>query len=458
MRFLWGILNGNIGVSKTYIGEILDDTNTPEGMALYGVFGGSGRFIGFLVGGILVSPANRFSVFKDTVLDKFPFALPSAAVAVSCAIIFLFAYFELQETLKIRLKRSPTEKRKKSENKNRRILRRGNAMYSEVSGSDFDLDLEMDADDAVVDAESSDGKPDTQSSSYYALRPVQHTAQSRVMKPVTATKKSLALALPLISLRTDVINKCGSDMSGLSTPTTARIEESLPSHFRINPSIDTPNGNHLPDADKMSLDDCCRSVVMRHTDVDEDDALFRADSPLRNNIFGVDYDGSHRGNGTEFNGDRHMEGIGHNIGDIGVDCISLDFNKCTEGCGKRPTRDTENRDVDKMRKNDWDSRPSDVLRERDRDKDSDDIEMPSTQQSSRRVSFSSLVMVKVIGSSSLGIGQLKHLRPDDHPVSNPNSSRDDRPDVIENVMAPGSRLSLHIDVADSVDRLTSNTR
>ena len=329
---------------------------------------------------------------------------------------------------------------------------RGNAMYSEVSSSDFDLDLEMDADDAVVDIDSSDGKPDIPSSSYYALRPT-HTAQSRVMKPVTATKKSLALALPLISLRNDVINsKCDIDINGVMTPTTARIEESLPPHFRMNSSIDASN------ADKLSLNDCCRTVVMRHTDVDRDDDLFCADtSHSHTKIFGVDYDTDHLQDGTESNGNGvHTEEVGHNIGDMGDDCISLDFQKCTEGCGKRPTRDTEHRDAEKMRKNEWESRVPDVLRERDRDKDSDDVEMiSSTQLSSRRVSFSSLVMVKVIGSSSLGIGQLKHLRPDDHPVSNP--SRDDRLEVMESV-GPGSGLSLHIDVADTADRPPTNPR
>eukprot|EP01035_Chromulina_nebulosa_P017406 gene17406-22955_t len=39
-RFMWGFLNGNIGVSKTYMAEILDDSNSAKGMALYGVIGG----------------------------------------------------------------------------------------------------------------------------------------------------------------------------------------------------------------------------------------------------------------------------------------------------------------------------------------------------------------------------------------------------------------------------------
>jgi MFS family permease len=49
-RFLWGFLNGNLGVSKTYVAEILDDSNTPRGMALFGVIGGIGRTIGPAIG------------------------------------------------------------------------------------------------------------------------------------------------------------------------------------------------------------------------------------------------------------------------------------------------------------------------------------------------------------------------------------------------------------------------
>ena len=33
-RFLWGLLNGNIGVAKTMMAEICDDTNQAKGMAL----------------------------------------------------------------------------------------------------------------------------------------------------------------------------------------------------------------------------------------------------------------------------------------------------------------------------------------------------------------------------------------------------------------------------------------
>lgn len=33
-RFLWGALNGNIGVVKTYLSEVCDDSNQAKGMAI----------------------------------------------------------------------------------------------------------------------------------------------------------------------------------------------------------------------------------------------------------------------------------------------------------------------------------------------------------------------------------------------------------------------------------------
>jgi MFS family permease len=102
-RFLWGFLNGNVGVSKTYIAEILDDTNAAKGMALFGVVGGVGRFIGPLIGGYLSSPADQYKIFRHTVFDSYPFSLPSLVVAFNCLAILIFAYYELQETLRSKI-------------------------------------------------------------------------------------------------------------------------------------------------------------------------------------------------------------------------------------------------------------------------------------------------------------------------------------------------------------------
>eukprot|EP00597_Dinobryon_sp_UTEXLB2267_P003779 CAMPEP_0170064116 /NCGR_PEP_ID=MMETSP0019_2-20121128/4725_1 /TAXON_ID=98059 /ORGANISM="Dinobryon sp., Strain UTEXLB2267" /LENGTH=671 /DNA_ID=CAMNT_0010270707 /DNA_START=55 /DNA_END=2071 /DNA_ORIENTATION=- len=95
-RFLWGLLNGNIGVAKTYLAEISDDSNSARGMALYAVIGGSGRIVGPLLGGLL------YNAPCGPVLAPFPLALPSLAVAAYCGAMLLLALLTLQETLPAR--------------------------------------------------------------------------------------------------------------------------------------------------------------------------------------------------------------------------------------------------------------------------------------------------------------------------------------------------------------------
>ena len=105
-RFLWGFLNGNIGVSKTYMSEITDDTNNARGMALFAVVGGVGRTIGPMLGGFLSEPARLYpNVFKDTIFETFPYALPNFIIAINCLIVGTVAYFELPETLRLKRNR-----------------------------------------------------------------------------------------------------------------------------------------------------------------------------------------------------------------------------------------------------------------------------------------------------------------------------------------------------------------
>jgi MFS family permease len=98
-RFLWGLLNGNIGVGKTYMAEIHDDTNSAKGMAIFGVIGGLGRTVGPFIGGFLAQPADHYPSMGGTVFETFPFALPSCMIVAFCLIVFVVAYFELSETL-----------------------------------------------------------------------------------------------------------------------------------------------------------------------------------------------------------------------------------------------------------------------------------------------------------------------------------------------------------------------
>jgi MFS family permease len=98
-RFLWGCLNGNIGIAKTYMGEITDDTNAAKSMAIFGAIGGAGRTVGPLIGGFLSQPASKYPSFKGTVFETYPFSLPPVVVVTFCLLVFIIAYFDLSETL-----------------------------------------------------------------------------------------------------------------------------------------------------------------------------------------------------------------------------------------------------------------------------------------------------------------------------------------------------------------------
>lgn len=105
-RFLWGLLNGNIGVAKTYLSEISDDTNSAKAMALFGVIGGFGRALGPIIGGFLSSPAEKYSIFQDTIFETYPFALPSLIICFNCFMVAILAFFNLEETLPKSLRRN----------------------------------------------------------------------------------------------------------------------------------------------------------------------------------------------------------------------------------------------------------------------------------------------------------------------------------------------------------------
>lgn len=129
-RFMWGFLNGNIGVSKTYMSEILDDKNTPKGMALYGVIGGLGRAIGPILGGLLVFP-QQASHSKNYILRYFPFCIPTIIISINCCIMFAIAYYELEETLVSSELRNSKKKQLIGKTDNS-----GNIIYTQLNNSD----------------------------------------------------------------------------------------------------------------------------------------------------------------------------------------------------------------------------------------------------------------------------------------------------------------------------------
>eukprot|EP00442_Polarella_glacialis_P027117 CAMPEP_0115102832 /NCGR_PEP_ID=MMETSP0227-20121206/34162_1 /TAXON_ID=89957 /ORGANISM="Polarella glacialis, Strain CCMP 1383" /LENGTH=439 /DNA_ID=CAMNT_0002499049 /DNA_START=51 /DNA_END=1368 /DNA_ORIENTATION=- len=99
-RALDGFFCGNMGVTRTYLGEIVDETNEAQGFGFLAVCFSLGLFIGPILGGELVYPARIFpSIFADTIFDTHPYLLPNLTYAVFAAVAWVIGALFLEETL-----------------------------------------------------------------------------------------------------------------------------------------------------------------------------------------------------------------------------------------------------------------------------------------------------------------------------------------------------------------------
>eukprot|EP01112_Ceratiomyxa_fruticulosa_P019085 TRINITY_DN618_c0_g1_i1.p1 TRINITY_DN618_c0_g1~~TRINITY_DN618_c0_g1_i1.p1 ORF type:complete len:585 (+),score=111.21 TRINITY_DN618_c0_g1_i1:372-2126(+) len=105
-RFLAGILNGNVGVAKSMMGEITDSTNQARAFSIVGIVWSIGGIVGPLIGGVLSSPSQKYpSIFKGSIgrfFELHPFLLPNMISSLMSICGFLLGVFVLEETKKIR--------------------------------------------------------------------------------------------------------------------------------------------------------------------------------------------------------------------------------------------------------------------------------------------------------------------------------------------------------------------
>ncbi|KAG6333556.1 hypothetical protein ID866_5531 [Astraeus odoratus] len=99
-RCIAGAFDGNVGVMKSMIGEITDETNMARGFALIpGVFS-TGASIAPLYGGALVKPYERWpELFSGSFWHRYPYVLPSMISTAVTAISLLMCVLFLHETL-----------------------------------------------------------------------------------------------------------------------------------------------------------------------------------------------------------------------------------------------------------------------------------------------------------------------------------------------------------------------
>ncbi|KAG2365002.1 MFS general substrate transporter [Suillus spraguei] len=99
-RCMCGVLNGNVSVMKTMVGELTDSTNMAQGFALVPIMWCIGGFIGPLIGGTLARPQDNWPrLFVHPFWNKYPYFLPCAVSACGLVLGFFVLLFFLEETL-----------------------------------------------------------------------------------------------------------------------------------------------------------------------------------------------------------------------------------------------------------------------------------------------------------------------------------------------------------------------
>lgn len=98
VQMLMGLVNGNVGIVSTCLGEITDRSNQSQAFAYLPVVYGIGGITGPIVGGLLVLYKNPFNKAED---NPFPYLLPNlfsaAVLAVDLVICMLFLEESLEE-------------------------------------------------------------------------------------------------------------------------------------------------------------------------------------------------------------------------------------------------------------------------------------------------------------------------------------------------------------------------
>ncbi|KAH8989132.1 MFS general substrate transporter [Lactarius akahatsu] len=99
-RCLHGMLNGNIGVMKSMMAELTDETNMARGFSLIPVTWAVGSTIGPFIGGMLSRPQDRWpNVFSHPFWGKYPYFLPCLATAAYALLSFTLAAIFSKETV-----------------------------------------------------------------------------------------------------------------------------------------------------------------------------------------------------------------------------------------------------------------------------------------------------------------------------------------------------------------------
>ena len=117
-RFLSGLLNGNAGVVKTYVGETTEKSQQTMAFSIFAMAFGFASCVAPAIGGFLQRPAERWpGVFGDTVFETFPFLLPmlcaAALTSFGGALGFLYAPETASQWRRMQKRREERERKRR---------------------------------------------------------------------------------------------------------------------------------------------------------------------------------------------------------------------------------------------------------------------------------------------------------------------------------------------------------
>lgn len=99
-RCLNGVLNGNLGVIKSMIAELTDDTNVARGFSLLPMARAVGYIIGPFIGGVLSRPQDHWpDRFSHPFWATYPYFLPCLIAAAYAFVSLIVTTIYLEETL-----------------------------------------------------------------------------------------------------------------------------------------------------------------------------------------------------------------------------------------------------------------------------------------------------------------------------------------------------------------------
>ena len=94
-----GFFCGNIGVVRTYLGELVDSSNEAKAFGILAATFSLGLIIGPTLGGSLAYPARWYpATFQGTIFDTHPFLLPNLSYACLAIAALLVGFFALPES------------------------------------------------------------------------------------------------------------------------------------------------------------------------------------------------------------------------------------------------------------------------------------------------------------------------------------------------------------------------